>query len=116
RAGPRASPPRPVPTAVAAARPSRFRSCRIPSCRPDTGTDQTPGGSDLGPETRQVIQEVISCGDERLVRHRSKRIEDEQCGGGVLAELGAARLAPVPSAARHAGVVAPDDLIRIRIF
>jgi len=40
--------------------------------------------------------QVVSGGVNRLVGHRVERVEDEQRRGGVIRELGAACLAPVP--------------------
>ena len=54
--------------------------------------------------------QVVGGGVERLVGQRVEGVKDEQRGGGVVAQLGAAGLPPVPAPTGHAGLVAPDHL------
>ncbi len=80
----------------------RWRILSASYFRGHAGGYQTTGDPDAWTEPGQVGDQVLDRGVERLV--------GEQRGGGVLAELGAACLAPVPAPAGHAAVIAPHPL------
>jgi hypothetical protein len=63
-----------------------------------------------------VGAQVVGGGPKCLVGHRVERVEDEQRRGGVVAQLGAPGLAPVPAPAGHAGVIAPHHLAGVGVF
>ena len=60
--------------------------------------------------------QVVGRGVESRVGYRFERIEDEQGGGRVPAELGAVCLAPVPAPAGHTGVVTPHHLAGVGVL
>jgi drug/metabolite transporter (DMT)-like permease len=81
-----------------------------------SGAYQAAGDPDCGPEPVQAGDEVGGGGLQGLVGHRVERVENEQRRGGVLAQLGAAGLAPVPAPAGHPGGIAPDHLAGLGVL
>src|SRR5580693_541984 len=86
------------------------------SIRRRAGGYQAAGGPDAGPEPGQASDEVVGSGVEFLVGHRVERVEDEQRRGRVVAQLGAAGLAPVPAPAGHTGLIAPHHLAGVGVL
>src|SRR4051794_27835556 len=77
------------------------------------GSEKTAGDTDVRSQPAEVGDELVGGVVELCVGHRVEGVEDEQRRGGVVGELGAACLAPVPGPAGDAGVVAPHHLARV---
>lgn len=78
--------------------------------------DHPPRDPDVRPEAREPSREVVGGGAQCVVGERFERVEDEEGGGRVVPQLGAATLAPVPAAASNAFLVAPDHLARLTLW
>src|SRR5579859_6363506 len=76
-------------------------SMSVSFIRRRAGGDQAAGGPDAGSEPGQPGEKVVGGGVQRLAGHRVEGVEDEQRRASVLAQLGAAGLAPVPAPAGH---------------
>jgi hypothetical protein len=66
-----------------------------------SGTEQAAVHPDVKPGAGQVGEEVVGGGRQRLVGHRVERVEDEQRRRGLLPQLRAPCLPPVPAPAGH---------------
>src|SRR5436305_12079122 len=83
-------------SALSSAASHGWISMSVSFIRRRVGGDQPAGGPDARSEPGQAGEKVVGGGVQLFAGHRVKGVEDEQRRAGVLAQLGAAGLAPVP--------------------